>query len=145
MSDAALAAGRAGYLLKLTQDLIERLGRELAAFEARRPQDVADSVVQTQELANAYRRETAQVKANPALLAGTSPTVRLALIDATRAFENLVTRHARAVEAARIISEGLVRTIAAEVAAQRTPASAYGSAGRATNADGRAFALNRTA
>jgi hypothetical protein len=145
MSDAALAAGRAGYLLTLTQDLIERLSRELAAFEARRPQDVADSVVQTQELANAYRRETLQVKANPALLAGTPPTVRLALIDATRAFESLVTRHARAVEAARIISEGVVRTIAAEVAAQRTPASAYGSAGRATSADGRAFALNRTA
>jgi hypothetical protein len=143
--DAALAADRARSLLSLTQQLIERLTRELAAFEARRPQDVAEAVAQTQDLANVYRREAALVKANPAILAGAPTTVRMALIEATRSFEALVARHALAVDAARTISEGLVRTIAAEVAAQRTPASAYGAGGKANSADGRAFALNRTA
>jgi len=53
--------------------------------------------------------------------------------------------HARAVEAARQISEGLVRTIAAEVTAARTPASAYAADGRAALGDGRAVAFNRMA
>ena len=52
---------------------------------------------------------------------------------------------AAAVDAARRISEGLMQAIAQEVAAARTPASAYGAGGQANAGDGRAFALNRTA
>ncbi|KAK0331319.1 hypothetical protein LTR94_029418, partial [Friedmanniomyces endolithicus] len=47
--------------------------------------------------------------------------------------------------AARKISEGLVRAIAHEVAASRTPASAYAADGRAAQGDGRAVAFNRKA
>ena len=144
-TDAELAAGRARALRALTTELTQRLSMELAAFEARRPQDVASSALKTQELANAYRRESAQIKANPALISAAPKADRQALIEATRAFDAVVNRHALAVEAARVISEGLVKTIAAEVAAQRTPASAYGSTGQANTADGRAFALNRSA
>lgn len=144
-SEADMAAGRARALKALTIELTERLSMELAAFEARRPQDAAAGALKTQELANAYRRESAQIKANPALISAAPKADRQALIEATRAFDAVVNRHAVAVEAARVISEGLVKTIAAEVAAQRTPASAYGAGGKANAADGRAFALNRTA
>lgn len=144
-SEADLAAGRARALKALTIELTERLSRELAAFEARRPQDAAAGALKTQELANAYRRESAQIKANPTLISAAPKADRQALIEATRTFDAVVNRHALAVEAARVISEGLVKTIAAEIAAQRTPASAYGSGGKANAADGRAFALNRTA
>lgn len=144
-TESELAAGRVRALTKLTLDLTARLNTEIAAFEARRPQDIAGSVAQTQELANTYRRDSAQVKANPAILAPAPASDRMALIEATRAFEGLLSRHARAVEAARIISEGLVRTIAAEVTAQRAPASGYGAQGQANAGDGRAFAMNRTA
>jgi hypothetical protein len=64
---------------------------------------------------------------------------------ATEAFEAILTSHSRAVEAARIVSEGLVRTIAAEVAGQRGSPSAYGASGKANAADSRAVAFNRTA
>ena len=144
-SEADLAAGRARALKALTIELTERLSRELAAFEARRPQDAAAGALKTQELANANRRESAQIKANPTLISAAPKADRQALIEATRTFDAVVNRHALAVEAARVISEGLVKTIAAEIAAQRTPASAYGSGGKANAADGRAFALNRTA
>lgn len=143
--ESELAGGRVRALTKLTLDLTALLKAEIAAFEARRPQDIARSVAQTQELANAYRRDSAQVKANPAILAPAPASDRMALIEATRAFEGLLSQHARAVEAARVISEGLVRTIAAEVTAQRAPASAYGAQGQANPGDGRAFAMNRTA
>lgn len=147
MTEAAAvnAAARVRQLTDLTNRLTASLTEESRAFEARRPQDAAASLAGTQELANAYRRESAQIKANPAAIAAAPAADRTALIRATEAFEAVLSRHARAVEAARIVSEGLVRTIAAEVAGQRGSPSAYGASGKATAGDGRAVAFNRQA
>lgn len=139
------AVARVRQLVDLTERLTSRLAEESKAFEARRPQDAALTVSGTQDLANAYRRESAQLKTNPASIAAAPAAERAALIRVTEAFEAVLSRHARAVEAARIISEGLVRTIAAEVADQRGAPSAYGASGRANAGDGRAVAFNRTA
>ena len=65
-----LALARVRQLIRLTEDLTDRLINETRAFEARRPQDVVEGLAETQEMANAYRRESAQVKANPEILAG---------------------------------------------------------------------------
>jgi len=139
------ATARIRQLIDLTERLTASLGAEAKAFEAHRPQDAAASLAGTQDLANAYRRESAQVKANPQVLAAAPASERTALIKVTEAFEAVLSRHARAIEAARIISEGLVKTIAAEVASQRGSPSAYGASGRANAGDGRAVAFNRTA
>lgn len=139
------AVARIRQLVDLTERLTGRLAEESKAFEARRPQDAALTVAGTQDLANAYRRESAQLKANPAAIAAAPAAERAALIRATQAFETVLSGHARAVEAARIISEGLVKTIAAEVADQRGAPSAYGATGRANAGDGRAVAFNRKA
>ena len=147
MTDAATlnATARVRQLTDLTTRLTGRLGEESRVFESHRPQDAAASIAATQDLANAYRRESAQVKANPASIAAAPAADRAALIRATEAFEAVLSRHARAVEAARTISEGLVRTIAAEVAGQRGSPSAYGATGKANAGDGRAVAFNRQA
>ncbi|WP_374514477.1 flagellar basal-body protein FlbY [Brevundimonas sp.] len=146
MTGAALnASARVRQLIDLTERLTASLTEEAQAFEARRPQDAAAIVAGTAELANAYRRESAQLKANPAMIAAAPATERATLVRATEAFEAILSRHARAVEAARTISEGLVRTLAAEVAGQRGAPSAYGASGRANAGDGRAVAFNRTA
>lgn len=147
MTDAATlnATARVRQLTDLTTRLTDRLSEESRAFEARRPQDVAATRSGTQELANAYRRESAQLKANPASVAAAPAADRMALIRATEAFEAMLSGHACAVEAARIVSEGLVRTIAAEVAGQRGSPSAYGASGKANAGDGRAVAFNRQA
>jgi len=139
------ATARVRQLIDLTERLIASLGAEAKAFEAHRPQDAAASLAGTQDLANAYRRESAQVKARPEVLAAAPASERAALVRVTEAFEAMLSRHSRAIEAARIISEGLVKTIAAEVTAQRGSPSAYGASGRANAADGRAVAFNRTA
>ena len=144
-ADAELAGARVRQLTDLTERLSTRLSDETAAFEARRPQDVAAGLAETQEMANLYRRDTAHVKANPALLSAAPLADRTALIDATRLFEQIVSAHGRAVEAARIISEGLLRAIAEEAARARPSGAAYGAGGAASAGDGRAFALNRTA
>lgn len=145
MSDTELAQARVRQLTALTLRLTERLEAETLAFADGRPQDVASGLAETQEMANLYRRDSAHVKANPALLSGAPLEDRKTLIEATRAFDAVLTRHGRAVDAARQISEGLVRAIAEEVTAARTPASAYAADGRAAQGDGRAVAFNRTA
>ena len=144
-SDIELAAQRIRQLVDLTKALTARLAEETRAFEAQRPQDAAASLPKTQELANLSRRDSAHVKANPALIASAPAADKAALLKATEAFETVLARHSRAVDAARRISEGLMQAIAQEVAAARTPASAYGAGGQANAGDGRAFALNRTA
>lgn len=147
MTESALvnARARVRQLTDLTARLTERLVEESKAFEARRPQDAAATLAETQQLANVYRRESAQVKADPSVLSAAPAADRMALVKATEAFEAVLLRHARAVEAARIVSEGLVRTIVAEVASQRGSPSAYGASGHANAGDSRAVAFNRTA
>lgn len=147
MTDAATlnATARVRQLIDLTNRLTTRLSEESKVFESHRPQDAAAALAGTQDLANAYRRESAQLKANPASVAAAPATDRVALIRATEVFEAVLSRHSRAVEAARVVSEGLVQTIAAEVAGQRGSPSAYGASGRANTGDSRALAFNRQA
>ena len=79
------------------------------------------------------------------VVAGGGLSERKALIRATEAFEAVLARHVLAVEAARVISEGLVKAIAEEVASVRGSPSAYGASGQASASDARAVAMNRTA
>ena len=144
-ADAETSTLRARQLINLTKALTERLAAERDAFRAHRAQDVAAGMAETQELANLYRRESAQAKAAPAFLSVIPAADRDALITATEAFEAVLAEHASTVDAARQVSEGLVRTIAAEVAGARAQGVGYGASGRATEGDGRAVALNRKA
>ena len=89
MSDAELAGARVRQLLDLTRRLTERLAAETRAFQEGRPQEVAKGLAETQEMANLYRRDSAHVKANPALLADAPSADRSALIEATRAFDRV--------------------------------------------------------
>lgn len=143
--DAVTASAHLYRLTELTVRLTGRLEAETQAFAAHRPQDVAAGMAETQDLANLYRRESAQLKMNPGLLAAAPAGERTRLIKATETFEAVLAIHARTVEAARTISEGLVRTIAQEVAGARAMGTGYGASGRAAAGDGRAVTLNRKA
>lgn len=144
-SEAAIGSAEIRRLILLTETLSERLKSETAAFAARRPQDVTASLAETQDLANQYRRESAQLKANRAMLTAAPASERMELIRVTETFEVILATHGRAVEAARMISEGLVKTIAHEVSAARALGTGYGATGQAALGDGRAITFNRTA
>lgn len=141
----AEAAVHVRRLTSLTEALTERLESETRAFAERRPQDIVDGLARTQDMANLYRRESAQLKAAPALAASAPAAERQTLIRATERFEAVLARHAAAVEAARVVSEGVVKAIAVEVAAARASGSGYGASGHAATTDGTAITLNRSA
>lgn len=143
--DPTTATAYLRKLTALTDRLTARLEVETDAIARRRSAEVASSLAETQALANQYRRESNHLKANTALLAAAPAAERMALVKATEAFEAVLEIHGRTVEAARTISEGLVRTIAQEVAGARAMGAGYGASGQAYGGDSRAVTLNRTA
>jgi hypothetical protein len=143
--DALDATGRMQQLIVLTERLTGLIAEQLRAFEAHRPQDAALNADETARMANLYRHESLKVKADPSLLAGAAPELREQLIAATRAFDAVLARHGRAVEAAKTITEGLIRAIAEEVSSQRNTVAAYGPKARQALRPATAVALNRRA
>ncbi|MBW8813889.1 MAG: flagellar basal body protein [Caulobacterales bacterium] len=138
---------RVEQLILLTDRLTELIAKQAQAFESRRPQDAAALLEETTRLANLYRHESARVRADPRLVSSAPKELRLRLVRSTEAFDAVLARQGRAIEAARVITEGLVKCIADEVASQRTQGATYGAAGRqaAIPAAATAITLNKRA
>jgi len=144
---AADASDRVEQMIILTERLTELIALEAQAFEQRRPQDAAEHLVETSRLANIYRHESARIRANPKIVSDAPLAQRTRLVRATEAFDAVLARQGRALEAAKTVTEGLVRAIADEVASQRSGAGGYGPGATAPPPTGAASAitLNRRA
>ena len=142
------ADDRITQLILLTERLTDLIAKEAQAFESRRPHEAAQYVEETAKLANLYRHESMRVKANIALVEAARLELRQRLIRATEAFDAVLARQARAVNAARVVTEGLVRAVAEEIANQRAaPAATYGAGAMMNDRPqmGAAITLNRKA
>lgn len=142
---SAQAEANANQLLVLVERLTEALAADARAFEQRRPGEAAARMDETARLANLYRHESARLRSDPGLIAGCAETTRMKLIRATEAFDAVLARHARALHAAKTVTEGVVRAIAEEMANSRSTGAAYGPGARATTAPATAVTLNRQA
>ncbi|HEX5264941.1 MAG TPA: flagellar basal body protein [Phenylobacterium sp.] len=123
------ARARVEQLIILTDRLTGLVAEQAKCFESRRPQDALAFGEEVGRLANLYRHESAKVRANRALVASAPSDVRLRLRRSTEAFDAVLARQARAVGAAKTVTEGLVRAIAEEVAHQRQKGVSYGANG----------------
>jgi hypothetical protein len=137
---------RVDQLILLTERLTGLVAEQAKAFEAHRPQDAAIHVEETGRLANLYRHESARIRSAPDLIAGGNLAQRTRLRRATEAFDAVLARQGRAVEAMKTVTEGLVRAIAEEVASQRQKGSSYGpGATQNPTAAATAITLNKRA
>lgn len=145
----ALAANTPGerveQLIVLTERLTGLISEQLRAFEACRPQDAAANAEETARLANLYRHESLKLRSEPSLLEGAPAEAHARLVVATRAFDAVLARHGRAVEAAKTITEGLIRAIAEEVHKQRHAVTGYGPKAMKAPRPAIPVALNRRA
>jgi hypothetical protein len=140
------AAERVDQLTALTERLTALISAECRAFEARKPHDAAATLDETSRLANLYRHESTRVRGNLALVQAAPLENRLRLMRATEAFESVLARHGRALEAARTVTEGIVRAVAEEVASHKATGAGYGpSAAKATATAAKAMTLNKRA
>ena len=142
------AADRLEQMIILVERLTELTAQQCRAFEQHRPQDAALLMEETARLANIYRHESARIRAAPALVQGATAELRQRLARAAESFDAVLHRHGRAVDAARTVTEGLVRAIAEEVANQREQRSGYGPTARppaSASTAATAITLNRRA
>ena len=140
------APDRVEQLIILTERLTSLIASQALAFEERRPKDAAALTEETARLANLYRHESARVRADVSLIDGAPPAMRAELVRATEAFDAVLARQGRALDAARTVTEGLVKCIAEEVAHQRKQTSVYGAGGlQSGGAPATAITLNKRA
>ncbi|RYG04392.1 MAG: flagellar basal body protein [Caulobacteraceae bacterium] len=139
------AGTRVDALIILTERLTDLISAECRAFEAHRPQEALATIEETSRLANIYRHESQRVRADPSLVSGAAMAKRVALTRATEAFDAVLARHGRALHTAKVVTEGLVKAVADEVASKRVTGAGYGPGAMAAQAPATALTLNRSA
>lgn len=120
---------RAEQLDAMTRRLVRLIGAEAEAVKAHRLSSANADWDEKERLVHAWRIEVSRIKADPAALAGLSADRKAALKQSAKALEAALESHAVALAASKAVTEGLVRSIASEVAAVRSAPSGYGRTG----------------
>jgi len=123
------AIDRAEQLLAMTRRLDALISAEIEAIKARRLDGGSADWDEKERLAHAWRLEVAHIKANPSALAGIGDALKVQLREAARALEDKLEAHALALNAMKAVTEGLVRSIANEIASARSAPPGYGRHG----------------
>lgn len=128
---------RAEQLEAMTRRLIGLVGAEAEAVRAHRLNADSADWDEKERLVHAWRIEVSRIKADPSLLAGLSPQRKEALRESARELEDALSSHEMALAASKDVTEGLVRSIAEEVAAVRAAPAGYGRMGGIASAPNR--------
>ena len=123
------AADRAEQLLAMNRRLDALVSAEIDAIRAKRLDGGSADWDEKERLAHAWRLEVAHIKANPAALTGIGDVLKAQLREAAATLEEQLEIHARALGAMKTVTEGLVRSIASEIASARSAPAAYGRHG----------------
>jgi hypothetical protein len=140
---ATTAHERAEALIRLTGRLSELLDQETALFEARKPHQAVALQTEKTRLATIYRTETRLAGQDASRLAGLAPPVKTRLRESSARFEASLVRNGAAVEALKVLTEGLVKALADEATRQAQSKAGYGP--NASRASIGAIACNQTA
>lgn len=120
---------RAEQLMLLTDRLTALIAEEARRIEARLPPLEGAEADEKNRLANAYRLELARIKQEPALIDGAPAPLLAELKQRTTILHETLAAHEVALNAVKLITEGLVHAMAEEVARQRGAGVAYGARG----------------
>ncbi|MEO1251089.1 MAG: hypothetical protein AAFW81_01930 [Pseudomonadota bacterium] len=127
MSDAAIdAETRVRELMIITRDLSAIFAKENELLETRRPREIAPLQTEKARLAAAYAQAIRDAAKNRAAFSAAEPGLLSELRDITAGFEERAARQRALLDGARQASEGVVKAIAEEAAAQN-PDGAYSS------------------
>lgn len=123
------AKDRAEQLLLVTERLTALVDLETQRIEARQPPlDGAEAEEKTR-LANAYRLELARITHDRALIDSAPAALLTQLRQSTVVLHEVLAAHEIALNAVKIVAEGLVHAMAEEVVRQRGGDANYGATG----------------
>ena len=125
MLNATTADDRAEQMLLLADKLIGHLEQEIAALAARRLDGAEINGPDKERMVHAWRIEVEHIRKDPGLIADASPALKKQLLERTAQLESTLARHLNAVDAMKSVTEGLVRSIAEEVARVRKGPAGY--------------------
>lgn len=123
------AAHRVEQLLIMTERLAALAAEDTRRIEARQPLLDGAEGDEKSRLANAYRLELARIKQDHALIQAAPPALLDKLRRATAALHETLAAHEIALNAIKVISEGLVQAMAEEVVRQRGSGAGYSAQG----------------
>lgn len=120
------AAHRAEQLLMMTERLAMLASEDTRRIQAREPLLDAD---EKNRLANAYRLELARIKQDHTLIEAAPPALLDRLRRSTITLHETLATHELALNAVKVVSEGLVHALAEEVSRQRDSSANYSKQG----------------
>ena len=113
---------RVSMALTLMRQLRHVVARETEALRQMKLAPLADLQAEKTALAVAYEREVRDLRANPAIFAALDDHVREAFAEASRELQATIGANVRALEAARQVVEGVVKTMSQSLeSVQRRP------------------------
>lgn len=122
------AQHRVEQLLLMTERLAALAAEETRRIEARSQLDSAETE-EKNRLANAYRLELARIKHDHTLVETAPPALLDKLRRSTVTLHETLAAHELALNAVKVVSEGLVHAMAEEVARQRVSGANYSAQG----------------
>ncbi|MEZ5956547.1 MAG: hypothetical protein R3C27_04960 [Hyphomonadaceae bacterium] len=123
------AAHRVEQLLMMTDRLAALAAADTRRIEARQPLLDGAEGDEKNRLANAYRLELARIKQDQALIQDAPAELLARLRESTVALHETLAAHELALNAVKVVSEGLVHAMAEEVVRQRGDGANYSSQG----------------
>ena len=115
-------------LIFVTARLIDVMNRELEFLKNMQPQEIRDLQVEKEDLAQAYERCIAGIKANPGLVTQCGATAKRRLEEVTDTFNATLAENERSLRAVKSVSERLLNVIVNAVAEKQSGA-AYSPSG----------------
>jgi hypothetical protein len=123
------ARDRVEQLLLISERLTALIDAETRRIEARQPPLDGEEGEEKTRLANAYRLELARVKQDRSLIEGAPPALLAQLRQSTAELHEKLAAHETALNAVKLVAEGLVHAMAEEVVRQRGGDANYGASG----------------
>lgn len=136
---------RVDQLIALTKRLTDLMTAETEALKARKLDASSQDWEEKERLAHTYRLEMTDLARNADVMITVDSTLRKELFETVRRFQEVLAEHNRALSAMREVTEGLVETIAREVAAETSGPRGYGATGQSGKMRASGIALNAKA
>lgn len=123
------ATHRVEQLLLMTERLTVLAAEDTRRIQARSALLDGPEADEKNRLANAYRLELARIKQEPSLIQDAPPQMLARLRQNTVALHETLAAHELALNAVKMVSEGLVHAMAEEVVRQRGSGANYSAQG----------------
>lgn len=131
MIDAANPNELARQMIDMARRISNLVDAEIAAMKANRLDGANADAQEKERLVHSWRLEVERVRAHPDLLSGADRTAKEELAKISGELAEKLETHAASLAARRSVTEGLVQSIAAEVARVRKAPDGYGASGSA--------------